>query len=68
VVTRGDKERVAFILMAIPKENMVIEVPSELVDDENHPLRYRPFKYEEYIHYRYLNPVQEGALEKFAGV
>lgn len=54
--------------MAIPKENMVIEVPSELVDDENHPLRYRPFKYEEYIHYRYLNPVQEGALEKFGGL
>lgn len=68
VVTRGDKERIAFILMAIPKENMVIEVPSELVDDENHPLCYRPFKYEEYIHYRYLNPVQEGALEKFAGL
>ncbi|WJX63964.1 hypothetical protein P8452_48793 [Trifolium repens] len=67
VVTRGDKERITFILMAVPKESMVIKAPSELVDDEKHPLCYKSFMYEEYIYYRYSTN-EEGSLDKFAGL
>ncbi|CAI8600439.1 unnamed protein product [Vicia faba] len=45
VVTRGDKERLSFILFAVPNQETLIKVPSELVN-EDHPLRYKPFKYE----------------------
>jgi hypothetical protein len=66
-VTRGDKERITFILMAVPKESMVIKAPSELVDGEKHPLCYKSFMYEEYIYYRYSTN-EEGSLDKFAGL
>ncbi|KAL5073541.1 hypothetical protein RYX36_012525 [Vicia faba] len=45
VVTRGDKERLSFILFSVPNQETLIKVPSELVN-EDHPLRYKPFKYE----------------------
>ncbi|XP_004513386.1 probable 2-oxoglutarate-dependent dioxygenase AOP1 [Cicer arietinum] len=68
VVTKGDKERLAFILFTVPKEDMTIKVPSELVDDENHPLRYRPFKYEDFIDFHYSTRTEKGVLEEFAGL
>jgi len=68
VVTRGDKERLAFILFGVPKEDAVIKVPSELVDDKDHPLRYRPFKYEEFIDYHYSTRTEKAVLEQFAGL
>jgi hypothetical protein len=69
-----DKERLAFVHFAVPKKDMVIKGPSELVDDENHPRRYRDFVYDEYIKYQFPTDVQKktdmqkGALEKFAGL
>ncbi|TKY74685.1 2-oxoglutarate-dependent dioxygenase AOP1 [Spatholobus suberectus] len=43
VVMSGNKERYSFGFFAMPKEEMYIEVPCELVDGNIHPLRYRPF-------------------------
>ncbi|TKY74688.1 2-oxoglutarate-dependent dioxygenase AOP1.2 [Spatholobus suberectus] len=67
VVMSGDKERYSFGLFAMPKEEMDIEVPRELVDDKIHPLRYRPFNYGEYICY-FVSNLKENALEVFAGL
>ncbi|KAJ1415864.1 Isopenicillin N synthase-like [Sesbania bispinosa] len=67
VMMRGDKERYSFGLFALPKEDVVIKVPHELVDDEIHPLRYKPFKYGEYFNY-HVSTLKENALEAFAGL
>ncbi|RDX61782.1 putative 2-oxoglutarate-dependent dioxygenase AOP1.2, partial [Mucuna pruriens] len=67
VVMRGEKERYSFGLFAMPKEDMDIEVPSELVNDKIHPLRYRSFNFGEYISYFVSNP-NENALQEFAGL
>ncbi|CAJ1973758.1 unnamed protein product [Sphenostylis stenocarpa] len=66
VMLGGEKERYSFGLFAMPKEEMNIEVPDELVDDKVHPLRYHPFNYGEYFNYFVSNPIE--ALEVFAGV
>ncbi|KAK7410290.1 hypothetical protein VNO78_00965 [Psophocarpus tetragonolobus] len=62
----GEKERYSFGVFAMPKEEMDIEVPSELVDDKIHPLRYRPFNYGEYFYHFVSNPRE--ALQVFAGI
>ncbi|KAL5074290.1 hypothetical protein RYX36_013274 [Vicia faba] len=67
VVTRGDKERLAFILFAVPKQDTLIKVPSELVD-EDHPLCYKPFKYEDFIDFHYTTRTEKGVLEQLAGI
>lgn len=67
VMMSGDKERYSFGVFAMPKEEMKIEVPRELVDDEIHPLRYHPFKYGEYISY-FVSNLKENALEVFVGL
>ncbi|KAK7311853.1 hypothetical protein RJT34_10272 [Clitoria ternatea] len=67
VVMSGEKERYSFGYFAFPKDEMEIEVPSELVDNKNHPLRYHPFNYGEYFHY-FASTLQENALEVFAGL
>lgn len=63
----GDKERYSFGLFTMPKEEMDIEVPIELVDEKIHPLRYHSFKYGEYISY-FVSNLKENALEVFAGL
>jgi len=50
-VVNGEKERYSFGLFTMPKEEMNIEVPRELVDEKSHPLRYHPFNYGEYFSY-----------------
>nr|KYP39565.1 Flavonol synthase/flavanone 3-hydroxylase [Cajanus cajan] len=67
VVMNGDKERYSFGVFAKPKEEMIIEVPSELVEEKLHPLRYRPFNYGEYLYY-FVTTLQENALQVFAGL
>ncbi|KAL2346798.1 hypothetical protein Fmac_000798 [Flemingia macrophylla] len=67
VMVSGDTERYSFVLFAMPKGEMVIEVPYELVDNEIHPLRYRSFNCGEYFNYYYENPI-ENTLEIFAGL
>ncbi|XP_057417393.1 probable 2-oxoglutarate-dependent dioxygenase AOP1 [Lotus japonicus] len=51
VMMSRDKERYSFDLFSLPKNDMKIEVPPELVDDKIHPLRYGPFTYGDYIQY-----------------
>ncbi|XP_004504489.1 probable 2-oxoglutarate-dependent dioxygenase AOP1 [Cicer arietinum] len=67
VVTKGDKERLVFVLFSVPKQNMLIKGPSEFVDDD-HPLRYRSFHYDEFVDYHYTTSTEESVLEKFAGI
>lgn len=67
VVMSGDKERYSFALFAVPKEEVKIEVPSELVDDKLYPLCYRPFYYGDYFNY-YISTREQNALDIFAGV
>lgn len=67
VMNGGDKERYSLGLFAMPKDEMVVAVPRELVDDKMHPLRYKPFKYGEYFKY-HVSTLKEDALEAFAGV
>ncbi|KAF2304536.1 hypothetical protein GH714_033096 [Hevea brasiliensis] len=66
VVVRGDKDRYSCGLFSMPKEETMIEVPSELVDKE-HPLLYRPFIFADYISY-YASKLSDDALEIFAGI
>ncbi|KAJ1420193.1 Oxoglutarate/iron-dependent dioxygenase [Sesbania bispinosa] len=67
VMMSGEKERYSFGLFAVPKDDVVIKVPHELVDDEIHPLRYKSFKYGEYFNY-HVSTLKENALEAFAGL
>lgn len=66
VMMGGDRERYSFGLFAVPKEDVEIEVPAELVDTD-HPLRYRPFNYGQYFDF-YTSSLKDNALEVFAGV
>ncbi|XWS70831.1 hypothetical protein CRYUN_Cryun03dG0082500 [Craigia yunnanensis] len=66
VVMKGDKERYSFGLFSVPKEGAMIEVPHELVDNE-HPLLYRPFRFEDYFSY-FVSNISDDALEIYAGV
>lgn len=65
VVMSGDKDRYAFMLFAIPKDDVKIEVPPELVDDKLFPLRYRPFKFGEFHDY-FVSTLK--GVETFAAV
>ncbi|BAT78208.1 hypothetical protein LR48_Vigan04g214100 [Vigna angularis] len=56
VVLKGVKERYSIGLFANPKEEMKVEVPDELVDNQIHPLRYRPFTFGEYYNSYVSNP------------
>ncbi|XP_043700356.1 probable 2-oxoglutarate-dependent dioxygenase AOP1 [Telopea speciosissima] len=68
VVMRGEKERYSCVLFAIPKDGEVVEVPSELVDDD-HPLLFRPFNYIDYIYYCLSNfNITRNTLEIYSGV
>ncbi|XP_058728602.1 probable 2-oxoglutarate-dependent dioxygenase AOP1 [Vicia villosa] len=67
VMMCGEKERYSFAEFTLPKEDVKIEVPSELVDDEVHPLRYRSFTYGDYLKY-YVSTLKENALEAYLGV
>ncbi|CAK8569245.1 unnamed protein product [Lathyrus sativus] len=66
-VVARDEQRFAFVFFAVPREGMIITGPSELVDDEN-PLRYRPFVYDDYVNYQHSTGTQESPLDKFAGL
>ncbi|KAF8407003.1 hypothetical protein HHK36_006124 [Tetracentron sinense] len=66
VVMRGDTERYSCGLFSIPKDGVVIETPSELIDEE-HPLLFRPFNYLDFLTYFHSN-ISDNALEIYAGV
>ena len=62
----GDKDRYTFGQFSVPNEEAKIEVPHELVD-QDHPLRYGPFKYGEYLNF-FTSTLDENALQLFAGL
>ncbi|XP_058785768.1 probable 2-oxoglutarate-dependent dioxygenase AOP1.2 isoform X2 [Vicia villosa] len=67
VAIRGNKDRYVFILFSFPREETFIKVPSELVD-EDHPLRYKTFTYEDFINFIKTVGTKLGALDDFAGI
>ncbi|CAI8600331.1 unnamed protein product [Vicia faba] len=67
-VVAKDEERFVFVFFAVPREGLIIKGPSELVDNENYPKRYRPFNYDEYVNYHHSIGSQEAPMEKFAGI
>ncbi|KAK4769444.1 hypothetical protein SAY86_027594 [Trapa natans] len=66
VVMRGNRERYSWGLFSIPKEGAMIRVPTELIDTD-HPLRYRPFKFSDYMSY-YVSNIRDDALEVYASI
>lgn len=64
MVTRGEQDRYSCGLFSLPKEESIVQVPSELVDKE-HPLLYRPFIFAEYISF-YASKLSDDALEIYA--
>lgn len=63
VMLKGDKKRFVFVLFSVPKEDTLIKAPSELVGEEDHPLHYKSFKYEEFMNFIKEIDTKEGALE-----
>uniref|UniRef100_A0A7N0VLN4 2-oxoglutarate-dependent dioxygenase DAO n=1 Tax=Kalanchoe fedtschenkoi TaxID=63787 RepID=A0A7N0VLN4_KALFE len=66
VMISGDRDRYSCGLFILPKKDVIIEVPDELVDDD-HPLLYKPYNYTDYINY-FVGNLKDDALETFAGV
>ncbi|CAJ1972130.1 unnamed protein product [Sphenostylis stenocarpa] len=67
VMMKEEKERYSFALFAVPKEEVKIEVPPELVEEKIHPLRYRAFNYGDYFAY-FVSTLHDNALDLFAGL
>ncbi|CAL5440439.1 unnamed protein product [Camellia sinensis] len=66
VIMKGDKVRYSCALFLLPKEGATIEVPQELID-KDHPLRYRPFTYSDFVSF-YTANYGDQTLEIFAGI
>ncbi|KAJ4958648.1 hypothetical protein NE237_025759 [Protea cynaroides] len=66
VVMKGDKIRYSCALFMAPKDEEVIEVAKEFVDDD-HPLLFRPFNFSGYVNY-YNSNLSKNALQVYAGV
>ncbi|KAL7166221.1 hypothetical protein ACSBR2_036996 [Camellia fascicularis] len=66
VIMKGDKVRYSCALFLLPKEGATIEVPQELID-KDHPLRYRPFTYSDFVSF-YTANYGDQTLEIFAGL
>ncbi|WJZ85205.1 hypothetical protein VitviT2T_004753 [Vitis vinifera] len=66
VVMNGDKDRYSCGMFVLPGDTVTIEVPEELVDND-HPLRYRPFTYSDYMSF-FTSNICDDALEVYAGV
>ncbi|KAG6473277.1 hypothetical protein ZIOFF_067191 [Zingiber officinale] len=65
----GDQTRYSLIFGCRPKDEIIFEGPKELIDEE-HPLRFRPCKYPEYIRFRYSaeGVKLEDPLQAYLGV
>ncbi|CAI0457587.1 unnamed protein product [Linum tenue] len=56
------KTRYSFGLFTVPKPEYVIKAPEELID-ENNPMRFKPFAYQEYFDLAYREPgVKDASL------
>lgn len=65
----GNKARYSTALFSVLKEGCIVKAPDELVD-EQHPLLFKPFDYEEFARFYRTEGGQkaESALEAFCGV
>ncbi|CAL0305703.1 unnamed protein product [Lupinus luteus] len=66
VALNKEKLRYSFGLFPMVKEDMEIKVPNELVDDQ-HPLRYRPFIYRDFLSH-YIATRNPESIDVFAGI
>ncbi|KAF3651380.1 hypothetical protein FXO38_16645 [Capsicum annuum] len=65
----GNEERYVVSLSIFPKEEHIIKVPEELVD-EDHPLLYKPFDGSKYVSY-FVSEANRNigvTLESYCGV
>nr|GEW21955.1 probable 2-oxoglutarate-dependent dioxygenase AOP1 [Tanacetum cinerariifolium] len=69
VVLSGDKDRYSIGVFSVPKDEKTIKAPEEMVD-EDHPLLFKPFVYEEFFKFFRMeeNVNDPFALEKYCGV
>lgn len=66
----GNQTRYSLILGCRPKDEILFQAPKELVDEE-HPLRFRPYRYPEYIRFRFSADgaaKHEDPLQAYVGV
>ncbi|KAI3977280.1 hypothetical protein MKX01_030906 [Papaver californicum] len=66
VVMQGAKDRYSYAFFSAPKQGAVVEIPKELVDNDN-PLLFRPFDYMDFMLYFQANPQLDNPLEVYAG-
>ncbi|CAI0459334.1 unnamed protein product [Linum tenue] len=69
VMMSGNEARYSLGLFSYPKDGSLIEVPEEMVDEE-HPLLFKPFYYEEFLSFYYTEAGQAApsALRAFCGM
>ncbi|CAM8910075.1 unnamed protein product [Rhodiola kirilowii] len=71
VTLGGNKDRYSIVHYTIPEDGVFVEVPKELVDNE-HPIKYKPLTYNDYMSYYISNVNKDAApedpLEKYAGI
>lgn len=70
VLVNPTRARLSFGLFLGPPEDVVIQAPRELVDDE-HPQQYKPFTWAEYLEWRKkpeCRGVGRTAFKRFAGI
>ncbi|EOY26632.1 hypothetical protein QUC31_012130 [Theobroma cacao] len=69
VMMKGNETRFSTGLFSIPKAGYTIKAPEELVD-EQHPLLFKPFTYDEFLGFLYTEAGQtaECALTDYCGV
>ncbi|CAL1392953.1 unnamed protein product [Linum trigynum] len=69
VMMSGNEARYSLGLYSYPKDGSIIEVPEEMVDEE-HPLLFKPFNYEEFLSFYYTEAGQAApsALRAFCGM
>ncbi|XP_074585531.1 putative 2-oxoglutarate-dependent dioxygenase AOP1 [Curcuma longa] len=66
----GQQTRYSLIFSCRPKDEILFQAPKELTD-EDHPLRFRPYKYPEYVRFRFSAEgaaKHEDTLQAYVGV
>ncbi|CAI9278817.1 unnamed protein product [Lactuca saligna] len=69
VMMTGNEARYSLGLFSVPKPGYITKVPDELVDEE-HPLLFNPFDYDEFLKHLFTGKVgaNEDALDAYCGV
>ncbi|XVF74655.1 hypothetical protein PTKIN_Ptkin13bG0128600 [Pterospermum kingtungense] len=67
VIMTGNKTRYCFGLFTIPRGGYQVKVPEELVNEEN-PLLFKPFDYEEFMVFHTTPGVADSSLKAYCSV